>query len=189
MHFRPPSKFSFWLKAFLAAFLVWLGIFLLFRYVLSNDIVEGQSMEPNFQQNERLLALKVKPVRRNAVIILKAPDHSGQYYIKRVIGLPGERVAMKSDQLFINGQPTAEPYLQTYRNAWQRKQTLPFTANFTLASLKSTHAKRVPKNAYFVMGDNRTVSNDSRSFGFVPAKNVVSVVVMRYWPIYTWQFY
>ncbi|MCD2256151.1 signal peptidase I [Agrilactobacillus fermenti] len=180
---------DFWLKAFGLAILIWTAIFLLFKFVISNDIVQGDSMQPNFFQGERLVSLKHKKVKRGAVIILSSPDNTGDYYIKRVIGLPGDKIVYKDDTLYINGKAKDEPYLNLYKNAWYLKQSLPFTANFSLKSLAATNTIRVPKKHYFVLGDNRTISNDSRSFGYVPQRDVQSVVVLRYWPIYTFKLY
>lgn len=170
---------------------VFIGVFFSTRYFVANDIVSGNSMQPTLQSGQRLLSLKHKRPQRFDIIVLDAPDHSGELYIKRVIGMPGDTIAVKDDHLYINGKQQAEPYLQTafakrelaqYTKAYHLKH---FTANFDLQHLKSTQAKRVPAHSYFVMGDNRLISNDGRAFGFITQAQVESVIVWRYWPLGT----
>lgn len=170
-----------------------LGTQLLIRFVISKDFVQGPSMEPTLNDGDRLYSLRHKKVKRDDMVVIDAPDDPGVLYIKRVIGMPGDTIAFKNNVLYINGKKTAEPYLnkkfeQTSVTNYAKKQgidpaSLNFTYDFSLATLPSTARRTVPKNSYFVMGDNRLVSKDSRSFGFVKASKVQSVVVWRYWPI------
>lgn len=118
-------------------------------------------------------------------------DH--ELYIKRVIGVAGDTVSAKNNQVYLNGKKLKESYLKP---AFEKKEMkeyatayglnykdMKFTSDFNLATQKSTMRKTVPKNSYFVMGDNRFVSHDGRAFGFIGRKNIQSVVVWRYWPL------
>lgn len=161
---------------------------LLLHFVLANEEIFGPSMQPTFFQGDRVIALRHKEIKRNDIVILKAPDAPGELYIKRVIGLPGETVASKNDQLYIDSKKVAEPYLKEYTKKAKSENTL-LTTNFTLKTLSATNRNTVPKNSYFVMGDNRTVSKDSRMLGFIPKKSIQGVVVLRYWPLNKVQVY
>ncbi len=160
---------------------------LLLKYVIANEEVFGPSMEPNFEQGDRLIAFRHAKIKRNDVVIIKAPDAPGEFYIKRVIGLPGDSVAVKNNELYINGKKTAQPYLQKSFVDQYTNNGLPFTANFTLKQILGV--SKVPKGEYFVLGDNRPVSKDSRYFGFVKQDGVVGVVKLRYWPLNKFKIY
>lgn len=162
-------------------FAVMVGLYyFLFTFVFSNETVSGPSMQPTFQNRDRLVAVRHFNLRRNEIVIFKAPDHPNVLYIKRIIGLPGEKVSSYNDQLYINGKKTAEPYLNNhFRSAAHQHKEL-YTNNFTLR-------KRVPKNSYFVLGDHRDISKDSRYFGFVSKNNIVGEVKWRYWPLNEWR--
>lgn len=128
--------------------------------------VYGQSMEPNLHTNMRLVVEKVSyrlhgPQRGDIVVLRVRPGD--EMLIKRVIGLPGEEVSVHDGQVFINGQPLDEPYLDQ--------------------ETRGNLAPRVvPPLHVFVMGDNRRASNDSRSFGPVHLDNIVGRAWFSYWP-------
>ncbi|GFZ27042.1 signal peptidase I [Lactobacillus corticis] len=147
--------------------------YLVFSFVLSNDAVSGPSMEPTFENNDRLISVRHTQISRNDVVVIKAPDEPGALYIKRVIGMPGDKVVSKNDKLYINGKRVAEPYLNNkyLKAAHQAGQN--YTNNFSVT---------VPKGYYWVMGDHRDVSKDSRKFGPVKKSAIVSEVKLRYWP-------
>lgn len=158
-----------------------IGIYyLLFAFVLSNETVSGPSMQPTFENNDRLIALRHFNLKRNDIVILKAPDQKNALYIKRVIGLPGEMVTSKNDKLFINGKQVPEPYLDNNLKKEATRNHELYTNNFTLR-------RRIPKNSYFVMGDHRDVSKDSRYFGFVKRSAIIGEVKWRYWPLNQWR--
>ncbi|MFD1485092.1 signal peptidase I [Lacticaseibacillus baoqingensis] len=168
---------------------IFIGVFVSTRCLISNDIVAGNSMQPTLESGQRLISLKQKKPRRFDIIVLNAPDAPGALYIKRVIGVAGDRITVKADQLYLNGQKQTEPYLNTafakreLRAFAQADKAQTFTPDFSLATLKATHQTTVPAGHYFVMGDNRLVSHDGRAFGFITAKQVQSVVIWRYWPL------
>ncbi|MFD1393142.1 signal peptidase I [Lacticaseibacillus jixianensis] len=166
---------------------------LLIRFVVSKDIVSGPSMQTTLENGDRLYSLRHKQPKRDQIVVINAPDDPGALYIKRVIGLPGDTIQFKNDVLYLNGKKTNEPYLdrkfaKQEIASYAAKQgldasSIKFTNNFSLATWPATKSAKVPKNSYFVMGDNRLISKDSRSFGFVPKSKIQSVVVWRYWPL------
>lgn len=156
--------------------------YLLFSFVLSNETVSGPSMQPTFEDHDRIIAVRNFTPRRNDIVILKAPDNKNALYIKRIIGLPGEMVTSKNDRMYINGKEIAEPYLNNKFLKAAHKNGELYTNNFTLK-------RRIPKGYYFVMGDHRDVSKDSRYFGFVKRSALVGEVKWRYWPLNQWKFF
>lgn len=172
---------KWWLQTFAMA-LVFVGIVtLLFTFVLANDQVSGPSMQPTFEGNDRVIALRHGHVDRNDVVILNAPDEPGVLYIKRVIGLPGETVESKNDVMYIDGKKIAQPYLKNSLMKGDEARGDLYTDDFTLQS--KGLGKKVPADSYFVMGDHRDDSKDSRMFGYVKRSAIVGVVKFRYWPL------
>ncbi len=136
--------------------------------------VRGDSMTPSFRPGDRLAAFTAarRPGRlpRGAAVIVLDPRSPRKRYLKRVVGLPGEEVRLSEGQLSIDGGHLPEPYLAG----------LP--ASIGLAE----RSWRVGRDEYFVMGDNRAHSTDSRDFGPVSAEMVISVVWLRWWPPSRW---
>lgn len=93
-----------------------------------------------------------------------------KYYIKRIIGLPGDRIEYKNDELYINNELVTEPYLETKKEEW-----LQFTEDLII--------EKVPDDEYFVLGDNRRNSKDSRDMGTIPKENILSEALLIYWPL------
>lgn len=200
-----------WGRFVLDVVIIWavlMGIFfLLFRFVLSNDTVSGPSMEPSFENGQRLISVRHAAIKRGEVVIVKAPDEPGALYIKRVIGLPGEKIVSKNNQIYINGKKLAQPWLAQGRKMEDTATDTSFAAtqNFTMKSLARSHQfaqyytksqltyinqqNRIPKGTYFVMGDHRSVSKDSRYIGTIKRKNIVGVVKLRYWPFNQFKVY
>lgn len=129
--------------------------------------VHGQSMEPSLHENERviidLVSLRWREPRRGEIIVLRLPNRRSDPLIKRVIGLPGDTVAIRGGKVFVNDQILDEPYLN----------------QITAGRMPATV---VPEAHVFVLGDNRGASNDSRFFGMVPYENVLGRAWLRYWP-------
>jgi signal peptidase I len=130
--------------------------------------VYGQSMEPNLHTDQRLVVEKLSynfhEPRRGDIVILQAPKAGSGLLIKRVIGLPGEKVEIKGGKVYINEQPIDEPYISDQ-------------------SQRDSRAIVVPPEYAFVLGDNRGFSNDSRAFGSVPLENIVGRAWFSYWPL------
>jgi signal peptidase I len=165
-----------WVKALVIAF----GLSLLIRYLLFTPIVvDGESMMPTLENGDRMIVNKIgfeigKPDRFD-IVVFHATEKKD--YIKRVIGLPGDHVAYKDDQLFVNGDAIPEPYLDKYK-AEITSGTL--TENFTLEEY--TQMSVIPEGYVFVMGDNRLNSTDSRQIGLISIKDIVGKTNVIFWP-------
>lgn len=166
--------------------IVCVGIYLvLFKFVFANETVSGPSMQPTFESNDRIIAVRHTKLQRGDIVILKAPDEPGALYIKRIIGLPGDTIESKNDTLYVNGKKVAQPYLKQYEKKLPKGQL--YTNNFTLKQYFGVD--RVPKNSYFVMGDHRNVSKDSRMIGFIKKSAIVGEVKVRYYPFNQFRFF
>lgn len=137
--------------------------------------VSGQSMYPTLHNGDHMIMSKLGGINRFDVVILKAPDEDKEY-IKRVIGMPGDTVEVKSGVLYINGKVVEQPFI----NSDNSKKTV-FIDDFTLKEL--TGVDKVPEGKYFVMGDNRGVSKDSRMIGFIDASAIEGKAAFTVWPI------
>lgn len=138
--------------------------------------MEGYGMTPLLNDRDRLFVSKLEKVEKFDLICFK--DATGELYVRRVIGTPGDRLWYTDNQLFLNEEEQLERYLET-----PKEENAQYTEDFTLAEL--TGERQVPKNKYFVLGDNRSYATDSRHFGFVSAKDVVGVVKLRLFPFHT----
>jgi signal peptidase I len=148
---------------------------LLCVFVAQPVVVEGTSMLPNLHDGERLIVDKLiyykwksvswGHIERGDVVVFWYPNDPDKSYVKRIVGLPGETVEMRNGVIYINGNELKENYLDTEHN--QHK------GNYEL--------KRISEHYYFVMGDNRDNSADSRVFGLVPEKYIYGKVFFRYW--------
>lgn len=140
---------------------------LVIYFVAQATVVHGQSMEPNLHPEQRLIIEKLSyrfyVPERGDVVVLKTAD-SDLPLIKRVVGLPGETIEVRGNQVFINGSVLTEPYLPT-----SAQPDYPLTP--------------VPEGNVFVMGDNRGDSRDSRVFGPVPINQIMGHAWITYWPL------
>lgn len=158
-----------------------IGAALLFRsFLFASYVVDGESMEPTLENRDLLMVNKViyslQDVDRFDVIVFHA--NKQEDYVKRVIGLPGDRIAYKNDELYVNGETVEEAFLHPFVKA---SNNTPHTKNFDLE--EKTGKSEVPVGKLFVMGDNREDSLDSRSFGFISKEQIVGKVGIRYWPL------
>ena len=190
----PPGQVRFAaFREFLEIVLQALLIFLVGQAtVLQVFVVNGSSSEPNFHHGQRLLMNKVvyyhldlgglrqffglpnglpnqvfypfQVPRRGDMVILRSTLNAKDDYIKRVIGLPGETIEIRGGNVFINGRLLQEPYVRE-----PAREALPST--------------KVPPDHYFVMGDNRNNSVDSRSWGAIPRNHVIGKPWLSFWPI------
>lgn len=177
------EKKESWLKSLLEILvlaLIIIGVyFFLFTKVFSNDAVSGDSMQTNFQSNDRVISVRNTSIHRGDVVILRPPHTKNVFFIKRVIGLPGDTVKSVNDVMYINGKKLPEPYLKEGKRLYAGGYL--YTNNFSLQSLHM--GNKVPKDSYFVMGDHRNISRDSRMIGYIKRSRIVGVVKLRYWPL------
>ncbi|WP_096551021.1 signal peptidase I [Ureibacillus thermosphaericus] len=151
------------------------------EYIFSPVVVNGASMSPTYENEDVIIVSKISKIQRFYHIVFKAP-YEDEYYIKRVIGLPGDTVEMKDDVLIINGKEFEEPYVK--RNA---EYQIRMTENFTLEDL--TGEKKVPDGYIFVLGDNRLNSYDSRHYGLIPIEDVFGESKLRIYPLQNMKYF
>lgn len=148
--------------------------FLVYLFLVRPHKMSGRSMAPNFQDSEYLLTEKVTYYTRNPergdVVIFTPPISNTNEFISRVIGLPGEKVMLKSGHVYINDKMLNEPYI--------KDTVMTYGGTFLNDSMGYT----VPTNQYFVMGDNRTASSDSRFWGPISKSVMIGRVWLTYWP-------
>ncbi len=150
---------------------------LIVGFVIQPVRVEGQSMMPKLHDQDRIFVNKFiyplrewigdkEPIKRGDIVVLLFPDDPSKSYIKRVVGLPGEQVNIENGKLYINGQQVDEPYLDSEY----------------LSSDSMAGPIEVKAHHYFVLGDNRRNSSDSRYWGLVPEKYIYGKAIFRYYP-------
>jgi len=157
----------------LKIFIIALAIVIPVRYFLFQPfIVKGHSMDPNFSDGDYLIideiSYKLRSPQRGEVIVFDPPTNPSDRYIKRIIGLPGETLEIKDGTVFIYKDDNPQPLDENY---------LPKDLK-TLGSLKIS----LDNNEYFVLGDNRTASLDSRRFGVITKEKIIGKVYLRAWP-------
>ncbi|MBS5929987.1 MAG: signal peptidase I, partial [Enterococcus durans] len=152
--------------------------FIIRGFVLIPVPVEGNSMENILKQGDMVVMEKFSTIKRFDVVVFQLAD--GTIYIKRVIGLPGETISYENDQLRVNGKIVKEPFLT--KNIKTDHESLPYTTDFTLEEL--INQKKLPENSYFVLGDNRRVSKDSRSFGTISQEDILGKARFVYYPLH-----
>ncbi len=155
------------LREIVETVLLTLLIFLAIRALIQNFRIEGTSMEPNLHDSQYLIINKLvyylHPPERGDVVVFHYPRNPRRDFIKRIVGLPGEKVEVKGERLFINDEELEEPYaLHTGGYAWG--------------------PQRLGEDEYFVLGDNRNSSSDSRNWGPLPRDAIVGKAWISYWP-------
>jgi signal peptidase I len=167
-----------WMKALLIAF----AIAAFIRYFLFTPIVvDGDSMMPTLENGDRMIVnkigYKIGSPDRFDIIVFHAPEQKD--YIKRVIGLPGDYVEYKDDQLYINGEAIDEPYLADYKAQITEGN---LTGDFSLTDIDPS-LDVIPEGYIFVMGDNRRFSKDSRHIGIVDQNEIIGNTSIIFWPL------
>ncbi|GAA6236550.1 signal peptidase I [Apilactobacillus micheneri] len=163
-------------------------LFLILNHFVTRANVDGDSMYPNLENNESILVFRQAQVKRNSVIIFDAhgedPTATQKInYVKRVIGMPGDKISFKNEQLYVNDKPVEQNYIS--KEQQQKGSEYNYNGenmkNWDISKLSKTkwtynkNATVVPKGEYFVMGDNREISNDSRYWGFVKKDKILGV--------------
>lgn len=160
--------------------------------------VDGHSMDPTLADGERLIVLDHTKINRFDVVVAKeTEDGETKEIVKRVIGMPGDTITYNDDTLYINGKEVDEKYLDEYKQAFDDDQLQDIYAYnslfqelaekadaFTTDSDGNTEfTVKVPKGEYYLMGDDRIVSKDSREVGTFPKSSIVGEVKFRFWPL------
>lgn len=161
------QEFKGWVRDVLFAALT---AILLVVFVVQPVKVEGTSMQPRLSDQERIFVNKfvyrISDIERGDVVVFWYPRDRGKSFIKRIVGLPGERVEIREGVVYIDGRALDEPYVpDDFRDAM------------------SIPTKVIAPNSYFVLGDHRNSSNDSRHWGTVPVENICGKALLRYWPV------
>jgi signal peptidase I len=164
------SRQSHVLREIIETVLLTAAIFLLVNAATGRFRIEGQSMEPNLHDGEYVLIDKISyllhPPERGDVVVF-VPPNNDRDYIKRVIGLPGDSVEVRGGRVYVNGVLLDEPYLTNFSGG-------------------DVPPRVVEEGRYFVMGDNRNNSSDSRSFGAITPQSIVGRAWVVYWPPSDW---
>lgn len=138
-------------------------------YVVELFYVPSESMVPTLEAGDRVLAAKfayrLSEPRRGDIVVFEGAGSSEGPTIKRLVGVPGDVVSIKDGVLFVNGERKQESYV-----------------NYRLTDANFFGPAKVPEDSFFVMGDNRSDSRDSRWFGPVPEKDLLGKVLLRLWP-------
>jgi signal peptidase I len=146
--------------------------FFLINYVVSAYKVEGDSMRPLLRDQERILISKLAVNRENLhrfdIVALYRPDEPDKSLVKRIVGLPEEIIEIRGGDVYINDKPLKQPLNGNNPEA--------------MKSPEDMKALLIPHGMFFVMGDNRRISLDSRLFGLVPQKYIFGKAFFRYWP-------
>ncbi len=165
-------KLKHFLKYIVINILIAAGVSIfLITYVASAYKIEGNSMERALKDQERVIITKLgvkNNINRYDIVVLYKPDEPKKSIIKRVIGLPAEIIEIKKGDVYINGRKLHEPYLPKEKDIMFR------SINMKPLLIQEDH--------YFVIGDNRTVSQDSRIFGPVSREYIYGKTLLRYWP-------
>jgi signal peptidase I len=172
---NPPKEHShwrttaFWLRDLVISLLI---AFVLIVFIYQPVKVEGTSMMPALTDQERIFINKftyrfgLGAIERGDMVVFSFPQDQSKSYIKRVIGLPGDTVEIDRGTVIVNGKPLREPYVpEEYRDR------------------QSMGPRVIPPDSYFVLGDHRSSSNDSRAWGNVGRENIYGKAVFVYWPL------
>lgn len=178
-------------------FLILMPLFILSRLFIWYPVkVEGHSMDPTLADSQRLLVIKTAKIDRFDIVVAK---EDSKQIVKRVIGMPGDTISYQNDTLTVNGKTVSEPYLKAYQKAFTTdKLNATYSYNpyfqelaresqaFTTDSKgNATFSITVPKGQYFLLGDDRIVSKDSREVGTFTKENIIGEAKFRIWPLKT----
>ncbi len=145
-----------------------------YLFIVQPNQVKGESMVPTFDTGDYIFTSKItyrlRPIHRGDIIVFKAPRNPDIEYIKRVIGLPGDKIRVTGGSVFLNDIELTEPYTNSRTGVW--------LGGF----IQDNQVVTVPSGEIFVLGDNRDRSSDSREFGFVPIQTIIGQVFYRYFP-------
>lgn len=163
---RGEHRLGLWLRDVLISIA---ASFFIITFVYQPVRVEGTSMQPELRDQDRLFinkfAYHFENISRGDVVVFHYPRDPSKSYIKRVIALPGDTLSIDGGQVYVNGKAIQEPYVpERYRDDRSMPEVM------------------IPPNDYFVMGDHRSISSDSRDFGPVPRNLIYGKAAFVYWP-------
>lgn len=165
--FKLASELKSWLRDILVAFAI--AIFIVV-FVIQPVKVEGTSMQPRLADQERIFVnrffYQFTDISRGDVVVFWYPRDRTKSFIKRVLGVPGDEIEIRQGRVFVNGMHIDEPYINPlYRDTRSYPEVV------------------VPAGQYFVLGDHRNSSNDSRNWGFVAEELIYGKAFFSYWPV------
>ncbi|MDD3726428.1 MAG: signal peptidase I [Candidatus Ratteibacteria bacterium] len=167
---KKQNKTAEWFKSLIWAVIIAL---LIRAFLIGNFKIPSTSMVPTLKVGDRLLSndviYKIRPPKRGEVVIFKYPEDPKRDFVKRMIGLPGEKVMIKDGMIFINGKVVEE-------------ESISRRYYYSEGFYGNGEEVEVPPDSYYVLGDNSINSRDSRYWGFVPKKNLVGKALFTYWP-------
>ncbi len=170
LELRRPTDLRSWLQDLLESLLLVTFLVIILNALMGRYVVQEKSMEPALYEGQFLLASKIAywlhPPERGDIVVFSPPSGEDVLHIKRIIGLPGERIEVHNQRVWINGIAINELYVASppsYQGAWA-----------------------LGENEYFVLGDNRNFSSDSHNWGSLPGDRIVGKIVFCYWPPERW---
>jgi signal peptidase I len=164
---RPLPVLAVWVRDLLVSLAI-SAFIIIFLYQPVK--VEGTSMMPGLEDQERIFVNKFvyrwEPIQRGDIVVFRYPRDTSKSYIKRVIGIAGDHIRIDNGQVYVNGEALDEDYVPS-----------------DYADARSYGEIVVPQKSFFVLGDHRTMSNDSRDFGPVNERYIYGKAVFGYWPM------
>lgn len=154
------------IKTFLSTLVIAL---LLQHFFITPCTVKGSSMENTLMDQQKIMISRHFEIDHFDIVVLQAPDRKNKKYIKRVIGLPGDRLRYQNNQLYLNDQLITENYLSP-------DPSISYTKDFNLTNT-------IPEGYYFVLGDHRTKSWDSRNYGLVSQEEILGEAIFSFYPL------
>lgn len=175
---KKKSEWFDWVKALLIAFGL---VFVVRTFFFAPIVVDGPSMMPTLHNGDQMIVNKIvydihEPERFD-IVVFHASDKKD--FIKRVVGVPGEHVAVKDDVLYIDGKKMKEPFLSEQKSSVMSNES--YTGDFQLDGI-TNGTEEIPEGKVLVLGDNRNNSTDSRILGLISMDQIVGKASLIYWP-------
>jgi len=164
---KENNEFWSWIKVIVIALAI---AIIIQSFIFTPMVINGRSMQPNLEHGNRIVVNKIGKINRFDIIVFSYNQQ--REYIKRIIGLPGDKIEYIGDVLYINGEKHEEPYLDELKS---ENRSVLFTSNFKVEEVSKGHV--------FVLGDNRRNSEDSRHIGEIKMTDIIGKPSIVYWPI------
>lgn len=185
------EKKEFRLQVLLTGLAIILGAVILFGLIMfgmsvGKGLVNGNSMSPTLEDKEKVIFLRYEKIDQFDIVAFRPPNHPDEQYVKRVIGLPGDNVSYQKGVLKINGKEADEEYV-VYEDTSDKEHDFELEdiidRTDDISGTKLREVNEIPEDMYLVMGDNRSNSEDSRTFGLIKSDTIIGVVRFRYSPM------